>query len=292
MEEKIEMVKLDNFKPIPRMSERRTNYVFNVPRDRITFVKAAQVQRKNQASISNSEKLQFINGISSFNSMQRSLDIAGTYGQMVSVHRHPGHRMHSVDGDVGTQRFLPWHRVYISVLEFWVHSLTPFNKFFIPYWDWTTNQSIPDWLENIKPTVNIPNTESIPPEPSSWDTVIVSRTPGQAPPPFNRLPTSEDVNNCLNKPTYTEFTIALELIHNQVHAWVGGTMSDIATSPADPLFWMHHANIDRIYTLWQKTHPDSAQTVPNLNPSNGDQHMDPFSGNEPDYRHWDWAVYV
>ena len=48
---------------------------------------------------------------------------------------------------------------------------------------------------------------------------------------------------------------------------------DGALIPADPLFWMHHANIDRIYTLWQNAHPDNPNTIPRL--SGSDLNMDP-----------------
>jgi tyrosinase len=49
--------------------------------------------------------------------------------------------------------------------------------------------------------------------------------------------------------------------HNVVHGWVGGTMNDIMVSPADPLFWMHHAEIDRIWSIWQ-AHPGNAGKGP------------------------------
>jgi tyrosinase len=51
--------------------------------------------------------------------------------------------------------------------------------------------------------------------------------------------------------TYTDFTTQVEFIHNDVHGWVGGTMSLITTSPADPLFWLHHAQVDRLWSQWQ-----------------------------------------
>jgi hypothetical protein len=53
---------------------------------------------------------------------------------------------------------------------------------------------------------------------------------------------------------------------------------------------MHHSNIDRIYTLWQRTHPDNHNTIPRL--SGSDLNIDPWEGIEPDYRHWDWIEYV
>jgi tyrosinase len=49
-------------------------------------------------------------------------------------------------------------------------------------------------------------------------------------------------------------------LHNGVHLWVGGlegerqgTM-DLNTSLNDPVFWLHHANIDRIWQAWIEEH--------------------------------------
>ncbi len=49
-------------------------------------------------------------------------------------------------------------------------------------------------------------------------------------------------------------------IHAGVHNAVGGDMAD-KSSPTDPLFWLHHANIDRIWAKWQTSHN---ATPPNL----------------------------
>ncbi|MEU2074968.1 tyrosinase family protein [Streptomyces sp. NPDC013489] len=38
-------------------------------------------------------------------------------------------------------------------------------------------------------------------------------------------------------------------LHNQVHAWIGGDMSP-ASSPNDPVFFLHHCNVDRIWESW------------------------------------------
>lgn len=53
-------------------------------------------------------------------------------------------------------------------------------------------------------------------------------------------------------------------LHNAVHLWVGGeagptddnaggTMT-LNTSLNDPVFWLHHANIDRLWSKWEATH--------------------------------------
>lgn len=42
-------------------------------------------------------------------------------------------------------------------------------------------------------------------------------------------------------------------LHNRVHVWVGGSMLPMS-SPNDPIFMLHHCNVDRIWAYWQLTH--------------------------------------
>src|SRR5579872_6875584 len=57
--------------------------------------------------------------------------------------------------------------------------------------------------------------------------------------------------------------------HGSVHTGVGGTgrnpgwMSSFTTAPLDPIFWLHHANIDRLWEVWRKRSP--AHQIPNDN---------------------------
>jgi len=62
-----------------------------------------------------------------------------------------------------------------------------------------------------------------------------------------------------------------QTMHNVVHDWVGGifylttgtgeliahqgTMEPLDVSPNDPVFFMHHANVDRLWASWQVAHP-------------------------------------
>jgi tyrosinase len=60
-------------------------------------------------------------------------------------------------------------------------------------------------------------------------------------------------------------------MHNAVHLWVGGvwgpdekpyqgTMT-LNTSLNDPVFWLHHANIDRLWSQWEQIHGPQYQPV-------------------------------
>jgi len=42
--------------------------------------------------------------------------------------------------------------------------------------------------------------------------------------------------------------------HNRVHVWVGGSMSP-GTSPNDPVFFLHHCFVDKLWADWQAAHP-------------------------------------
>src|SRR5262249_52769817 len=44
-------------------------------------------------------------------------------------------------------------------------------------------------------------------------------------------------------------------LHNDVHAWIGGDRGDMgpSSSPNDPVFFLHHCNVDRIWEAWMRT---------------------------------------
>ena len=64
-----------------------------------------------------------------------AINLSGALGDMVAYHADMSHMMHGNMGAVGTQRFLPWHRVYLSELEELLQGINP--SITIPYWDWT-----------------------------------------------------------------------------------------------------------------------------------------------------------
>ncbi|KAJ2997472.1 hypothetical protein HDV02_005513 [Globomyces sp. JEL0801] len=57
----------------------------------------------------------------------------------------------------------------------------------------------------------------------------------------------------LNSVGYRNFRVNLEsYAHNVVHQAIGGDMADPSQSVNDPIFFMHHANVDRIWWQWQQ----------------------------------------
>jgi hypothetical protein len=82
------------------------------------------------------------------------------------------------------------------------------------------------------------------------------------------MPSQTQVNNVMAETTWDGFRTSLEsIIHNFVHISVGGQMST-ASSPLDPIFWLHHAVIDKIWADWQKLNPTKK-------PTNLSEHLQP-----------------
>lgn len=50
---------------------------------------------------------------------------------------------------------------------------------------------------------------------------------------------------------YANFSNYLEITHGSPHNEIGGDMADTRYSPNLPEFWLHHANIDRVWAQWQ-----------------------------------------
>jgi tyrosinase len=50
-------------------------------------------------------------------------------------------------------------------------------------------------------------------------------------------------------------------LHTAAHGVMGGVSGDLFGSPVDPVFWLHHAMVDRVYWLWQALHPFQADTI-------------------------------
>lgn len=130
-------------------------------------------------------------------------------------------------------------------------------------------------------------------------------------PPASDYPLpKKDFDRVLALDDYSLFSTALEgfisvdeqgnitpggFTHNYIHGLVGGvqvdptttpvtfkglgTMSNIPSSPYDPVFWLHHANIDRLWAEWQ----DNGHAGSNFYPASGQ----PYGHNLNDLM-WPW----
>jgi tyrosinase len=196
----------------------------------------ATYNRQDQASLTAMEQGRFLCAFDVINAN-------GTLGKLVDIHGDMTHQMH------GTLRFLPWHRIFLLTFEQALRSIHPDVS--IPYWNWTqpAEQNFPTWLSTVLPTVVTPT-----------KTVTVSRFPQSS---ASLAAITSNTPAIMSDTDFPNFTFQLEgIVHNAVHTWVGGSMGSIPTAPADPIFWMHHCNIDRLWWQWQTSAQGTGKNPP------------------------------
>lgn len=80
---------------------------------------------------------------------------------------------------------------------------------------------------------------------------------------------------------------SLEAIHNNLHMFAGGDgyLGDPATAAYDPLFWVHHCNVDRLLSIYQDLYPQAYKDWLNSNPTNHGPktQLAPFLGQDGKY---------
>jgi tyrosinase len=174
--------------------------------------------------------------------------------------------------------FLPWHRMYLLHFERIVaktikDDLQGPANWALPYWNYSDSTN--------------PNAQVIPPafrevtmpDGSHNPLRIEERDFGNDGQPVG-FPEDVDVCTALNKTQFTAQglggdpgfgggqsgfnhgrgfgTIAGELErvpHGSMHVAVGGHMAGFDTAGLDPLFWLHHSNIDRLWEVWRRRNP-------------------------------------
>lgn len=213
--------------------------------------------RRDESTLTDAEQARFVEVV-------RQMMQDGSYQRLAVIHANMRHNMHGQGNNrLGLNRFLSWHRRYLLAFEQELQrtdrqlSGQDTSALTVPYWRWSENRQFPTWLEGLRPAFGHdgPGSPAVPREPG----------------PSTDLPTSADVQAIINDfdnrsglgadmRTYEKFTYCLEgwaqdlPAHNHVHSWVGGVMNNTMYSPADPIFWLHHCEIDRIWWIWQQDH--------------------------------------
>ncbi len=188
----------------------------------------------------------------------------------------------------GKPTFLHWHRAYLVQFERKLRAAGSGHDVMLPWWDWLTTPEVPPAYSAAQTPDGTPNPlysvtindvalqqgqrGAIPGDPEEKQLARrpqTARNPGL---PGTQLPGQSDIDTVLGYDDFASFTANLEDWHGAVHVWVGGHMSDIPFAAYDPIFWAHHAMIDRIWRIWQLTHAGSASMPPAL----AQEVMEPF----------------
>ncbi|MCH8137204.1 MAG: tyrosinase family protein, partial [Proteobacteria bacterium] len=203
-----------------------------------------------------------------------ALKAAGIYDQFVL--RHANADMPSIHS---CPAFLPWHRRFIWDLERELQRVSGNPNLGLPYWNWPQGDAGASmWNDDLLGGDGSAVDEIVTSGPfrqGQW--TIVNMSGGSSGPltrAFGRaistLPTQAEIDQVLavtpydrrrwNRSSNPSFRNELEgwigpNLHNRGHVWMGGSMLPM-TSPNDPVFFMHHCMVDKLWHEWQLAFPN------------------------------------
>ena len=245
--------------------------------------------RKNAARMSIAEKTKFVDALKKLKAKQVTAPDGSKislYDTYVAVHL--GVTQLEKNGTLlpGTARngghnnaaFLSWHREFIRRIEEDLQLVSNDPSLTIPFWDWTDhNATMNDIFVNnfmggdgtgqwegqgkkVDPAHPFSKQNGWPIDPRvhilrlhlnlQWGDEL-RRDLGTT----VALPNASQME-ALFQPNMNDLEVFREALesgpqmHNDMHEWVGGSMLDFS-SPNDPIFVLNHANIDRLWALWQ-----------------------------------------
>jgi len=181
--------------------------------------------------------------------------------------------------------FLPWHRFMLRQLELNLQRVLHDNTFGLPYWDWAgdgqlssaAQKTAPIWQSSAFGGQGNPVSTG-PFAQTQFLVKIESNSSGSLVQTSHGLRRAFGVNGAPTLPKRTNTAGALAQtkydqadwnstssgfrnylegwnpspgLHNRVHVWIGGDMLP-STSPNDPIFFMNHCNVDRIWEAWMQ----------------------------------------
>ena len=162
-----------------------------------------------------------------------------------------------IHGPEGFQRyFLPWHRLYLHYFERILRAASGDPGLTLPYWNYSQagGAAIPlgfRWPADTGNALYNGNRNRF--EGGGFQPSININRGDPLPPNYT------DIRPAMSAFGYDRFSDVLEQgVHGNVHVGVGGRdqfgvggdMSGFNTAALDPIFWLHHCNVDRLWSRW------------------------------------------
>ncbi|MGN8144322.1 tyrosinase family protein [Pseudomonas sp. 22105] len=231
--------------------------------------------RRNHRDLSREEKAAFINAVLTLKNNVNSVLRPGQqsrYDDFVQIHKNSMGRGNPLAPNPHqSPLFYPWHRVLIRQFELALQAAADDPRITLPYWNWqiggADNPFTSDFMggngdntQNQLVTSGPFSNNQSPFIVSVWDEGVgdagLRRNLGAA----GALPSPETVISALNRTSYWMEPGGWENfsereLHNPVHAWIGGNMME-ASSPNDPIFFLHHCYLDLLWERWKHQHPN------------------------------------
>jgi hypothetical protein len=135
----------------------------------------------------------------------------------------------------GTEFFWSWHRMYLYWFERIVRKFCDDPCWALPYWNWAPGSDF-----------HLP----APFRDTGSELYTVHRFAAMNSGAGELDPGMVSVTASFTLVNYVSTVLNIQGPHGSVHEGVGGWMADIETAAQDPIFYVHHSNVDRLWDLW------------------------------------------
>ncbi len=148
--------------------------------------------------------------------------------------------------------FLPWHRMVVLYFEQTIRNVSGVPTFTLPYWNYTVKGALhgvipPEFRKKGDATFGSLYVEKRNPGVNAGNSI----SKGLNPDPINL----DAFKQCAYERNGSILGFCRDIdgnLHGQVHVKTGNTvnMGDVPWAAGDPIFWLHHCQIDRLWASW------------------------------------------
>lgn len=206
---------------------------------------AGAIVRKSFKTLTAAELTAYKNGVAAMKA--RPLSDPTSWGYQAAIHGTFNTPVQTAWNTCqhNTTFFLSWHRMYLCFFERILRKASGNPNFGLPYWNYSDSAD--------------PNARYLP---------SAFRTPANATNPLYDGTRSASLNNGSAQLSAGSVSLASVIPgpigfypmstningtpHGAVHVSIGGDMGAFETAGLDPIFWLHHCNIDRLWNKWLK----------------------------------------
>ncbi|KAK4442813.1 hypothetical protein QBC34DRAFT_452902 [Podospora aff. communis PSN243] len=237
-------------------------------------------QRKSWSQATDTEKQAYIDAVLCLHNTPSKLNLWNHQRlseDFTYVHAHLTFPADNIDKIHGYSNFLPWHRYFVHMYEKALQDECGYAGMAM-YWDWLEDYADLAHSSVFDPVLGFGgNGVLIENENAGMarvmdgpfnDTLLtyigttisshfLSRNWRLDRDMFANALSPEEMEWTWNKTTHDDFRAQLENNpHAAIHQGVGGPKGDLGdggSSPNDPLFFLHHTQVDRIWWIWQQS---------------------------------------
>src|SRR5258708_11253571 len=161
-----------------------------------------------------------------------------SWAYQAAIHGVPGPSLHTSWNtcEHGTPYFWSWHRMYLYWFERTIRKMSGDSSWALPYWDYISPSQ-----RHLPAPFQVPGSELY----------FSNRGPGWNAGTASYAAWQVDPTSGNSFVDFFSGQSGLESNpHDNVHVYMGGAMGNPSTAAPDPIFYVHHSNIDRLWNLW------------------------------------------